>query len=319
MDISFLDGLNIKATKDASLTTCTTFKLGGRCPWLIECSDANTLQEIIARLRAHKADFLLMGFGSNILASDHGTRKIIVRYTSDKPLITRDGATVSADAATQLNDLVAYTLAQEFDGLLALSAIPGTVGGAIAGNAGAFGQQISDRLLSVTVLKPDGNIAVMNKNKIAFTYRDSPFKHNDDIILSATFNLTPCDDEALRARHDEILKERKFKLDFWRTTPCAGSFFRNIEPTSKAEKRQAAGWFLEQSGAKGLAINGARVYEEHANIITHDGNAKAQDVYDLSQKMAALVAAKYKIALVREVRLLGKFDNAPDCQENNYW
>ncbi len=319
MDLSCLHDLKVTIDVNTPLSRHTTFKLGGNCPAIIACRDAKTLQETVLRLKEHSIPFLLMGFGSNILASDKGCSRVIIRYTSPAPLIHREGNIITTDAATPLDSLAAYATDEGLDGLTAMFGIPGTVGGAIAGNAGAYGEQIADHLQSVTVLRKDSSTATLDAGSIPFSYRDSPLKHNGEIILRASFALTPLARNVLHAKRDKVLQERKFKLDFWQHYPCAGSFFRNVSPSSNAGQRRAAGWFLEQAGAKGLCLNGARTYEAHANIITHTDDATAQDVYELSLKMAELVKAKFDIDLVREVRLLGEFKNAPNSDPAGYW
>ena len=117
---------------------------------------------------------------------------------------------------------------------------------------------------------------------------------------------------------NEKLAERRGKHGSWKDNPCAGSFFKNVHPTSSAGRRQAAGWFLDQAGAKDIRIGGAHPYPRHANIVTHDG-ASAPEVFDLTQKMAAAVKEKFDLELVREVRLLGEFKNAPNCNAEGYW
>ncbi len=320
MDLSFLTDIDAKINADVPLSRYTTFQLGGPCPAVIECSTANVLRETIIRLRNHNIPFILMGFGSNILASDHGIRKVVVRYNSDIPIIKRIGNAITVDAATPLDALVFYTIEQGFEGLTSMIGIPGTVGGAITGNAGAYGEQISDRLAFITVLRTDNSVVTLPKESVKFSYRDSEFKHNGDIVLTADFDLTPSPNMAsLHAKRDEIIATRKFKLDFWKEHPCAGSFFRNVEPTSKAGPRKSAGWFLEEAGAKNLSLNGAHTYAKHANIIMRENGSKSQAVYDLTVKMASLVKEKFGIELIREVRLLGKFDNAAECKAEDYW
>ena len=161
MDLSCLNDLDVKIERDTPLSRHTTFKLGGKCPAVIECRDAKILQATVTRLRDHRIDFLLMGFGSNILASDNGCDKVIVRYTSALPLIQREENIITTDAATPLDSLAAYAADAGLDGLTAMFGIPGTAGGAIAGNAGAYGEQISDHLQSVNVLRKDSSIATL--------------------------------------------------------------------------------------------------------------------------------------------------------------
>ncbi len=320
MDITFLNDINVKINLNASLKQFTTFKLGGNCPALIECPDASSLHETVIRLRARNIPFLLMGFGSNILASDKGVNKIILRFNNETPILKRDGNTIIADAGTHLDDLTNFAAEQNLDGLAQICGIPGTVGGAIAGNAGAYGQQVSDHLSSVTVLRTDNTIVRIPKADIHFSYRDSDFKHNEDIILSAEFILKPVNDASrLKSTRQEVLSTRPCNINLWKDTPCAGSFFRNVEPTSQAGQRQSAGWFLENAGCKNLNVNGAHAYTKHANIITRDDEATAQSVYDLTAEMIKMVKEKFGITLIREVRFLGKFDNALECKADNYW
>jgi UDP-N-acetylmuramate dehydrogenase len=320
MDLSFLDGLNVKITPHALLKDFTTFRLGGPCLAMIESSKALALTETVRRLRQKNIPFIMMGFGSNTLASDKGVDTVIVRYSSSTPQVKRQDNRIHADVSTLFDDLILFAIKENLEGLTSFSGIPGTIGGAIAGNAGAYGFEISQSIVELTLLKPDNTVITIPKDAIHFSYRDSDLKHNGDIILSAVFELKPGKGakDMLRS-HDNIIANRHTKHGDWRKHPSAGSFFRNVEPTSKADRRQAAGFFLEEAGAKALNINGAHCYAEHANIITRDDGATAQSVYELTLKMAEMVKAKFGIELVREVRLLGKFENAPACDVTKYW
>jgi UDP-N-acetylmuramate dehydrogenase len=320
MDLSFLNDLNIKITPNALLKDFTTFALGGPCQAMIECARADDLKETVIRLRSKNIPFVMMGFGSNTLVSDQGVDAVIVRYSSSTPQATRQGNRLHVDVSTILDDLILFAIKENLDGFTSFSGIPGTVGGAIAGNAGAYGFEISQPLVELTLLKPDNAVVTAPKDSICFNYRDSDIKHNGDIILSAVFELKPGKDaKAMLKSHDNIIANRHEKHGDWRKHPSAGSFFKNVEPTSKADRRQAAGWFLEQTGAKELNMGGAHCYANHANIITHDEGATAQSVYELTLKMAEMVKEKFGIELVREVRLLGEFMHAPASDIKNYW
>ena len=320
MNLSFLNDLNVTITPLAHLKDFTTFHLGGPCKAMIACTDARTLTEIVQRLRREKIDFLIMGFGSNILASDHGIDQIIVRYSSRQPIVKRTNNQITTDASTQLDDLILFSIQEGLDGLVPLSGIPGTVGGAITGNAGAYGIGISQNLVEISLLKPDGRIISVPPNEIHFDYRDSSIKHSKDIILSATFLLHAGKDPlSMKTSHDNIIATRQEKHGSWQVTPSAGSFFRNVLPSSKATRRESAGWFLEQAGAKTIQVGKAHCFEKHANIITHDEGATAQDVYALTQQMAALVKEKFQIELIREVRLLGNFTPTNPLDQKGYW
>ena len=285
-----------------NLSECTTFRLGGPCRSLVTCE---TPEQLIDAVKASRGKFILIGGGSNLLVADAGVAGIVIRYASDDPRIERDGDEVVVAGSTMLDDLAAFAVEQGLDGLICCTGIPGTVGGAIAGNAGAFGEQIGDRLVSVDLLDAGGTRRTAKPEELAFAYRQSRLQDTGDIVVAARLKLKQADRAALSVRRREIQGIRAEKHPDWRTTPTAGSFFKNIEPTSKADRRQAAGWFLEQAGAKELRVGGARVYEKHANIIVADAGCKAADVLALSQLMADAVRGKFGFELQREVRLLG--------------
>lgn len=318
MNFAPLIDSNIAVIPNARLADHTTFQLGGPCKVMIVCRNAAQITLAVSFLRARRIPFVVMGFGSNILASDHGIDQVVVRYASDTSKIEQNGTALNVDAGTPFDVLADFAVTQGLEGLTLFSGIPGTVGGALAGNAGAYGTQLSDYLVGVTLLMPDNTVQTLPKNKIRFDYRDSDIKHNGSIILSACFQLLAGDVAAMTVKRNELIAVRHGKHGSWETNPCAGSFFRNVDPTSKAGPRQSAGWFLEQSGCKALSINGAHAYENHANIITHDPNASAQDVLDLTIQMQKLVKARFGIDLIREVRLLGRFKDGTG-NPNGYW
>lgn len=289
------------------LSAYTTFKLGGPCRGLVTCTNRRELVQALRDLNEVGESFTLMGGGSNLLVSDAGLDQMVVRYCSEKAMVVREGNLLAVQASTSLDDLVQYSLQEGLDGLVACSGIPGTVGGAIAGNAGAFGEQIGDHLFSATLVDRAGNEWEVNRDDLEFDYRSSKLQRTDAYVAAARFRLKPGQRERLRAQRQEILQLRASKHPDWKRTPTAGSFFKNIEPTSKAERRQAAGWFLEQAGAKALSVGGAHPFEKHANIIVADIGCTAADVYALSEQMAALVKARFGFSLHREVRLLGTF------------
>ncbi|MBF0387882.1 MAG: UDP-N-acetylmuramate dehydrogenase [Candidatus Omnitrophica bacterium] len=312
MDLSFLTKAGIPVIQNALLAKYTTFQLGGPCAALIECNDAQQISFAVSTLRANDQPFVLMGFGSNILASDQGIDRVILRYSSATPAITRHGNNIRVDAATQIDALAEYAVNAGLAGLTTFSGIPGTVGGAIAGNAGAYGAQISDSLITLTVLDKNNSVSIIPRHAVKFAYRDSDIKHNGTIILSAEFTLLPGDKAGMSKQRADIIRERESKHGRWQETPCAGSFFRNVEPTSQADRRQSAGGIIEQAGGKSLNVNGAHSYARHANIITRDNGASALDVYDLTLAIQELVKKKTGIELIREVRLLGTFNGIGD-------
>ncbi|MBN1870502.1 MAG: UDP-N-acetylmuramate dehydrogenase [Candidatus Omnitrophica bacterium] len=324
MDLTVLKNLDVAVVHEASLSDFTTFRLGGKCPLLFACQTPGQLISTVQFCFRENIQFILIGSGSNLVVSDLGIDCSVIRYESDKPLIEREGNDLVVSGSTLLDDLVKYAIDNELEGLNGMSGIPGTVGGAVVGNAGAFGKQIGDVVKSVRTIcrdsaKPVFAIVDILARDIPFSYRHSMFKETDAIIVSVRFSLRPSDKLPLKKEHDEILALRREKHPDWRIYPCAGSFFRNVEPTSKAGRREAAGWFLEQAGAKKLRSGGARVFDRHANIIYKSQGCRAQDVFDLSRTMARLVKDKFNIDLIREVRFVGKFDGMPKKIKSVFW
>jgi UDP-N-acetylmuramate dehydrogenase len=303
----------------ARLENYTTFRLGGPCPVLIECATPEDLTDTVERLNTAKKPFILIGGGSNLVVSDHGLDVAVVRYVSDTPLIERDGNDVIVTASTSLDDLAVFCVDEGLEGLNYTSGIPGTVGGAVVGNAGAWGKQVGDVLKSVILLDTAGKKKEVGPEYCKFQYRHSRLKETGDIVVSVRFALKPGDPVALAQERADILKKRAEKHPDLTTHPCAGSFFRNVEPTSKADRRQAAGWFLEEAGGKNLSVGGAQIFEKHANIIVKGPNCKAQDVHDLSQQMIKIVRDKFGFDLVREVRFVGKFTSDGPVNPEGFW
>ncbi len=310
INVSLINSLpeSVRVVNDALLSQYTTFGLGGRCPALLDCPDAEALCAAVQRLVEAGIDFEVIGQGSNLLVSDAGIESVVLRYCAEEhPVVSVDGCCVRVSGNTLLNDLACTAIEHGVGDLSFCCGIPGTVGGAIAGNAGAFGRQIGDVVESVRLMDKSGTIREVAREELEFAYRSSALKLSGAVVLEALLRLERCDIEAMRSERDEIVALRRSKHPDWRETPCAGSVFRNIEPTSAAGRRQAAGWFLEQAGAKAFRVGGAHLFDKHANIIVADPDATAADVYRLSEMMIAAVREKFGFELTREIKLLGTF------------
>ncbi|MCB9758119.1 MAG: UDP-N-acetylmuramate dehydrogenase [Candidatus Omnitrophica bacterium] len=318
-DWTALQSCGVVVQENAVLSQWTTFQLGGSCSSLFLCSTPLQLEQTVACLVEKEIPFILIGGGSNLVVSDYGIDCAVIRYVSDIPLISHQKNEITVSGSTQLDQLALYAAQQGLEGLTFISGIPGTVGGAIVGNAGAFGKQVGDVLKSVTLLSADGKQSIALAEDLNFTYRNSRLKETGDIIVEAVFKVCPGQKNELINQRDEILKIRWQKHPDLKVYPCAGSFFRNIEPTSQAQRRQATGWFLEQAGGKNLAVGGAVIFPQHANIIVKTQGCTAQNVYDLAQQMAALVKKNYNLDIVREVRFVGKFDGVADSEKTVIW
>lgn len=311
---------NLDISTNRPLSEVTTFRLGGLPRFLIQCQTPQELTAAIQYVAVNNEPFILMGGGSNLVVSDAGVDCGVIRYHSAVPIVMESNdLQLHVSASTILDDLVLYAAQKGYAGINYASGIPGTLGGAIVGNAGAFGQQIAEALVSVTLLDQQGNSRKVARAEIDFDYRHSSLKESQEIVLETTLQLEPGQTSRLLAERQDILALRKQKHPDLSQHPCAGSFFRNIEPTSKADRRQATGWFLEQAGGKHLRSGGAYIYPKHANIITRDQQGTAQDVLNLSKKMAQLAKEHFNLDLVREVRFVGNLDGKPEHITDIIW
>ncbi|MBM4153186.1 MAG: UDP-N-acetylmuramate dehydrogenase [Kiritimatiellaceae bacterium] len=297
-----------RVVEHALLRDYTSFQLGGSCPFLIEGVRAAQLPGLVETLNQAQQPFLVIGQGANLVVSDRGLDTAVIRFCSETPTFIAEGNRVTVSGDTLLDDLAVFTIQNAVGDLSFCTGIPGTVGGGITGNAGAFGRQMGDHFVSAELLGLDGVVRTVTRDELEFAYRHSKLKETGEIILFATFELPFAEVSVMQAERDRILQFRKEHHPDWHTEPCAGSVFRNVKPTSAAERRTAAGFFLQEAGAPQLRVGGARLYEKHANIIVADSGCTAQDVWDLSEKMVRAVQEKFDITLVREVRFLGHFN-----------
>lgn len=294
---------------NVSLSKFTTFQLGGPCPVMILCETSHEVKNVVTYLFENDIEnYTVIGEGSNILASDHGVDQYIIRFYSNEVHVHQNGDDITIDAGAKLDQVALFCAQKGLEGLNFASGIPGTIAGAIAGNAGAFGHQTSDALKSVVALDRDGEKKTLSADECLFAYRHSRFKDSSEIILEATFQLRPGSAAFLLKEREEILKSRREKHPDYHVMPCAGSFFKNVDPLEPSGRRQAAGWFLDQIGAKQMTVGGAGVFDKHANIIIKKtASCSARDVYILSQQMQKAVLEKFEIDLIPEVRFLGNF------------
>jgi UDP-N-acetylmuramate dehydrogenase len=306
----------VKTIPQAKLCDYTTFQLGGPCRVLLECQSPDELQQAVLSLAEKQTPFILIGGGSNLVVADQGVDTAVIRYVSQVPLIERVDNEVIVSASTILDDLALFCVQEGLEGLNYTTGIPGTVGGAVVGNAGAWGKQVGDVLVSATILDHEGKSKEVGHDYFNYSYRHSRLKETDEIVSQVRFKLTPSDQTALAKERVEILKKRAEKHPDLTLYPCAGSFFRNIEPTSQADRRQATGGFLEDAGGKNLSSGGAQIFPKHANIIIKGPGCTAQDVYDLHLKMIQAVKDKFNLQINREVRFVGSIR---DQKHEGFW
>ncbi len=247
-----------------------TFRIGGVAKDVFFPASPQELADIVRRCRAEKTDFWIHGGGANTLFPDNEILLPIIS-TSEMTACARDGRTVHAQAGKIMDAWVLDCLRQGLGGVECLSGIPGTLGGALFMNAGAYGHEISDHLVSVTVLTMDGRIVDIPKEECGFGYRQASALR-ETVILAGTWSLPQSDSKSLLAKRKEILTRRKEKqpLEF----PSAGSVFKRPQGAYASQ-------LIDQAGLKGLRVGGAQVSEKHAGFIVNVDNATCRDVLEL--------------------------------------
>ncbi len=308
MDIFFPDFESARIVPNALLKNYTTFQLGGACPYLIDCSLPSDVMRAVKACHEKKSPYILIGSGSNLLVSDGGTDRCIIRFQSTPEDISEAGGEIIVSGGVLLDDFVRWSIHRDISNFIPCAGIPGTVGGAIAGNAGAFGEQIGDTLLRVDVLDEKGIEYTIDHATMQFRYRGSRLQNSGEIVMRAYFEKKTGDAVSLLEQYQDSMALRREKHPDWKREPCAGSVFKNIEPTSRAERRIAAGFYLEKAGVKAMSVGGAAVYTNHANIVVKASDAcTAADVYELTCQMQSAVREQFNLELEREIQLVGNW------------
>ncbi|MCD8006475.1 MAG: UDP-N-acetylmuramate dehydrogenase [Oscillospiraceae bacterium] len=269
----------------------TSFKIGGSCDIMIFPNSIDSLRELISEVDR----YIILGNGSNVLFSDNGYRGAIFVLGSDMSEIDVDGEYITASAGASLARVCKTALDNALTGLEFAYGIPGSVGGAVFMNAGAYGGEMKDVVSEVTCINQSGEIITYPSDKLDFSYRRSRFTNSGEIIVSAKFRLSHGDKDAIKARMDELIARRKSRqpLEY----PSAGSTFKRPEGTY-------AGLVIEESGLKGYSIGGAKVSDKHANFVINTGNATAADVMNLISHIKKTVLEKTGYELECEVKLI---------------
>jgi len=295
---------NISYACDVPMTDLTTFQIGGPAALVIYPRDVEQIIQAARLCRELSPDFYIVGRGSNILAADAGLASPVICTRQKSPDIHIDDDGILRAAAGASTDECAKIAAHGgWSGINFMSGIPGTIGGAVIGNAGAFGSQIGDVVVAVEALSSQGQIVQFGPDQLKFSYRHSLFKEHVFTILRVVLKLSASSVRSLETERQEYLCLRSKKHVDYHVVPCAGSFFKNLI-TSSGERRPA-GTLLEQAGCKTLRYGGAAVFEGHANIIINTGHATAQDVLSLADEMRSRVHAMFDVLLEPEVRMIG--------------
>ena len=299
----------IDRCSNISMASYTTFQLGGPAQKVITVSTPDDLLQCIQKALVCDELFLVIGGGSNIVCSDVGLPCTVLRYLHEQAEIMADGDLYMVPGSAVLDQVVAWGVAHGLAGLTFASGIPGTIGGAVAGNAGAFGAQIGDCIVRVEVIDPQtGQVSFCSQDEMKFDYRTSYIRETGNIISRVWLQLMRGDADNLHQKRQDILNLRRKKHPDWRQQPCAGSIFRNLEPLHPGDRRMAAGKLLDEAGAHDMRVGGAAVFAEHANIIVKEKDScTARDVFDLLWMMHDAVLEQTGIALIPEIHFMGPF------------
>ncbi len=297
-----------RVTVDAPLAPLTTFKVGGSADLLVEARSEDELVAVARIARETGLRVTPLGGGSNVLVGDGGVRGVVV-LVRDRTVAREDATGVRAGAGLTINGLVRWLVGQGLAGLEAWAGTPGTVGGALHGNAHFKGVNIGDLVRDVRVLDRRGDLRTLPAAEMAFGYDSSRLQTSGEIAVSAVFTVATGEPEALRAiaRGSLAYRKRTQPLD----VPSAGCIFQNPDPARDRVPDGipwSAGALVDRAGLKGAREGGAQVSPLHGNFIVRDGAATARDIRALVERCQQGVAERFGVRLREEIVYLGEFD-----------
>jgi len=295
MNIPFtqkLTNLNIEYKENVPMSEHTSFKIGGNADIFITVKNISELKAVISLCKETETPYMLIGNGSNLLISDSGIRGVVIRLEGEFKEIKVQGDTIVAGAGASLTKLCLDAQKASLTGLEFGYGIPGSVGGAAYMNAGAYGGEMKDVIVSCTHLDPELNVGTLSIDELDLSYRHSAYMKGEYIILFVTLKLKEGDADAIKARMEELMQKRisKQPLEY----PSAGSVFKRPEGAFAAA-------LIEECGLKGRSVGKAVVSEKHSGFIIHTGGATCQDVLDLVEIIQREVKEKTGFDLYREI------------------
>jgi UDP-N-acetylmuramate dehydrogenase len=281
---------------DAPMRQFTSIKVGGPADSLLFPKDVEELRKIVRFARRKDIPFMILGKGTNLIVKDKGLRGWVICLTQGLKKVRQEGDVVEAEAGLPLQRLVQFGIQKGLTGLETFFGIPGTVGGGLVMNAGAWGVELKDVLLSVTLMKENGEVTERSREKLKFSYRqlDLPACW---VILKGRFKLKKENKEKIleKVRSYSEMRQRTQPLEY----PSAGSVFKN-------PKQGPAGKWIEEAGLKGFRIGQAMISDRHANFIINLGKATADEVIGLMERVERTIYEEKGISLEREVRVVGE-------------
>ncbi|MGD1995331.1 MAG: UDP-N-acetylmuramate dehydrogenase [Anaerolineae bacterium] len=293
--------LGERARRNEPLAPYTSIRVGGPADLLVVCRTGDQMVDAVRLASSRGLPWRVLGSGCNILVADAGVRGLVVINRADRMTFEEDGV-VWAESGTLMRVLARDTTGRGLAGLEWAAGLPGTVGGAVVGNAGAFDGDVASVLTKATLLAPEGEVVERSAKWFEFRYRGSRIKGGEEgkryVVLDATFGLQPEETEVLVARVDEILRWRRERHPAGATM---GSTFKN-------PPGDHAGRLIELAGLKGQRIGGVKVSEQHANFLINTGKATADDVLALIRRVQAEVEDRFGVGLTMEVELVGEWE-----------
>lgn len=284
--------------KEEPMSRHTTFRIGGPADYFVIPDSAETILRIIRSCTEHKVPYYILGNGSNLLVGDKGYRGVVIQIYKNMNRIEAEGTCIKAQAGALLSKIAARALEQSLKGLEFASGIPGTLGGAVMMNAGAYGGEMKQVLESTRVLTREGAMLVLTAAELELGYRTSIIARKDYIVLDAVLRLEQGNAQAIQDYMNELKEKRVSKqpLEY----PSAGSTF-------KRPAGHFAGQLIDAAGLRGFCVGDAQVSQKHCGFVINRGNATAAEVVSLMEQVADKVEASSGIRLEPEVKRIGEF------------
>lgn len=283
---------------DEPMRKHTTFRIGGNADTFVRPESKEQIAEILRLCRKQDVPYFILGNGSNLLVGDRGFRGVVINIMDNMNDIKVDGGIIKAQAGAMLIKVSRAARDNSLTGLEFASGIPGTIGGAIYMNAGAYGGEMKDVMTQVTAMDAEGEIYTFGTDELEFSYRHSVIQQRDLIVLDVTMKLAAGDQKIIDDRMSELAVARRTKqpLEY----PSAGSTFKRPEG-------YFAGKLIMDAGLRGYRVGDAQVSEKHCGFVVNRGNATADDVIKLIDDVKAKVSEEYDVVLEPEVRMIGEF------------
>ena len=284
--------------KEEPMKKHTTFRVGGNADYFIVPKTIEEVKNVVALCKETDMPYYILGNGSNLLVSDKGYRGVIIQIYKEMNEICIEGDQIKVQAGALLSKIGSAALEAGLTGFEFASGIPGTIGGAVVMNAGAYGGEMKDVLEEVTALTLEGEAIVLRKEELELGYRTSIIAKKDYIVLEAKLKLEKGEKDAIKGRMDELKLQRTTKqpLEY----PSAGSTFKRPEG-------YFAGKLIQDAGLRGFQVGGAQVSEKHCGFVINKDHATAADVWELMCQVRAIVKEKFGVELEPEVKRLGEF------------